>query len=363
MITSLTIENFKGFQKLKADNLTRINLFGGSNNIGKTSILEAIFAYYDRLSPDFYIKELAWRGLVLLSAQNQKEHELWAPLFHNYDITKSIKLSITIDKNHYEDLEIKIDKDFSRSIGTQSVTLSPDTTPSQSNSSNQFALHLVGNSNHEKSLDTSYFFSGNKLQMVRKVIKVKNILGVHYISYRTTNSKQDSVRFGKLISDNKDSLVVKALKIIEPRLTEISAIPISENLTVLHGNIGLPKKVPINYLGDGVTKVLSYVLAIVSNPKSIILIDEIENGIHYTKHNEIWELLFSLAEEYDVQIFANTHSYEMVKAYNNTCVNLNKNYSYLELFHHIKNQSVMSNYLDKDTLLYKIENGKPFRGE
>jgi AAA15 family ATPase/GTPase len=362
MITSLIIENFKGFQKLKADNLSRINLFGGNNNIGKTSILEALFAYFDRLSPDFYIKELAWRGLVLLSTQNQKGHELWAPLFYNYDITKTIKLSLTIDKNFYENLEIKIDNDFSRSIGAQSVTLSPDSSPTES-TSNKLGLHLIGNSNHEKSLDTSYYFSGNKIQNFKKVIKVKNTIGAHYISYRTTNPAQDSVRFGKLITENKDSLVVKALSIIEPRLTDISAIPIAENLTVLHGNIGLPKKVPLNYLGDGMTKVLSYVLSIVSNPKSIVLIDEIENGIHYTKHEEIWKLLFSLAEEYDVQIFANTHSYEMVKAFNNACIDLDKNYSYLELFHHLKNQIVMSNYLDKDTLLYKIENGKPFRGE
>ena len=363
MITSLIVENFKGFEKLKTENLSRINLFGGSNNIGKTSVLEAIFAYYDRLSPDFFIKQFTWRGLVLMSVQNKKEHELWAPVFNNFDINKAIKINITLDKKFYEDLTIRIDKDFARPIPSQTISMFPDNSPSGSDSSNQSALHLVGNSNNEKSLDASYFFSGKNLQLVRRVMKVKNIPVAHFLSTRTFNPKQDSVRFGQLMTNNKDSLVVKALKIIEPRLTEISPVPISESVTILHGNIGLAKKIPISYMGDGVSRLLSYVLAILNSPNGIILIDEVENGFHYTKHEEIWKILFSLAEEYNVQVFANTHSFEMVKAFNNACINMDKNYSYLELFHHAKNQSVMTNYLDKDTLRYKIENSKPFRGE
>lgn len=41
MIKSLEINNYKGIQNFKLDNLNRINIFVGNNNSGKTSLLEA----------------------------------------------------------------------------------------------------------------------------------------------------------------------------------------------------------------------------------------------------------------------------------------------------------------------------------
>ncbi|WP_462136871.1 AAA family ATPase, partial [Candidatus Mycalebacterium sp.] len=40
---SIKIENFRGIESLKIDNLERINLFVGKNNCGKTTILESIY--------------------------------------------------------------------------------------------------------------------------------------------------------------------------------------------------------------------------------------------------------------------------------------------------------------------------------
>jgi AAA15 family ATPase/GTPase len=46
----------------------------------------------------------------------------------------------------------------------------------------------------------------------------------------------------------------------------------------------------------------------------ILLIDEIENGLHHSVLSTIWQGLFHAAEEMDVQIFATTHSWECVLA-------------------------------------------------
>jgi len=42
-INKIEIQNFKCFQDLEVDNLKRVNLIGGKNNIGKTAFLEACY--------------------------------------------------------------------------------------------------------------------------------------------------------------------------------------------------------------------------------------------------------------------------------------------------------------------------------
>jgi AAA15 family ATPase/GTPase len=63
MITNFKIENYKAFENLELKKLSKINLIGGKNNVGKTSILEAILSMYDRRSADILLKSLAWRSV------------------------------------------------------------------------------------------------------------------------------------------------------------------------------------------------------------------------------------------------------------------------------------------------------------
>jgi AAA15 family ATPase/GTPase len=45
------------------------------------------------------------------------------------------------------------------------------------------------------------------------------------------------------------------------------------------------------------------------------LIDELENGIHYTNYDKLWELILKVSKEQNVQVFATTHSKEMIESY------------------------------------------------
>jgi AAA15 family ATPase/GTPase len=45
------------------------------------------------------------------------------------------------------------------------------------------------------------------------------------------------------------------------------------------------------------------------------MIDEFENGLHYSIQEEVWEKLFKLAKELDIQVFATTHSGDTIKAF------------------------------------------------
>ena len=67
-------------------------------------------------------------------------------------------------------------------------------------------------------------------------------------------------------------------------------------------------------MGDGMSRILSLALAIASVPGGIVLVDEIENGIHHSVMEEVWKAVGAFARSYDVQLFATTHSYECIGA-------------------------------------------------
>src|SRR3989442_14163526 len=58
ILNSLEIRNFRAFRDLKIDHLGRGNLLVGKNNVGKTSLLEAIQLYASRASTTTFIWEI-----------------------------------------------------------------------------------------------------------------------------------------------------------------------------------------------------------------------------------------------------------------------------------------------------------------
>ncbi len=129
---------------------------------------------------------------------------------------------------------------------------------------------------------------------------------------------------------------------------------------------------PMENLGDAAQKALNYVLniyALADNNQAaekVLIIDEIENGLHYTVQESFWEQLFNLAKQFNIQIFAATHSLEMIKAYLNTIKKLGENVvsnKYWELFRSAKTDEItVTDYKNRE-LEYSILSSDNFRGE
>ena len=71
----------------------------------------------------------------------------------------------------------------------------------------------------------------------------------------------------------------------------------------------------LNEFGDGLGKFIYFIILLLSQKDSIILIDEIENGIHYTNLDKLWEIILTISKEQNVQVFATTHSKECIESY------------------------------------------------
>ena len=104
------------------------------------------------------------------------------------------------------------------------------------------------------------------------------------------------------------------LRKIEPRLKSIRSLQPYGTPLLYVGIDGLPERIPAIQLGHGFSRLLSIMAEIVASDKPVILIDEIENGLHHSALIDIWRGLLTACEHSDVQIFATTHSWECVAA-------------------------------------------------
>lgn len=98
---------------------------------------------------------------------------------------------------------------------------------------------------------------------------------------------------------------------IEPTLQSLSVVPIGNN-SMIYGDIGIGKKIPLSLMGQGIDHLLSILLIISSVKNGIALIDEMENGFHHSILSTIWEIIAKHAEANNVQIMATTHNREMI---------------------------------------------------
>ncbi len=91
MITQLNIKNFKIFKELHLEKLSRFTLLSGYNNVGKSTILEAIFMLFDLNNPQLFQNTYTWRGAPFT---DWNPESLWGPTFNNYDLKKTIEANM-----------------------------------------------------------------------------------------------------------------------------------------------------------------------------------------------------------------------------------------------------------------------------
>ena len=95
MIQKLVIENFRVLQSFQMEEICRINLISGRNNIGKSTLLEAMFLFMDHAAAESFMKITGFRGSVI-----NGNTSLWEPLFHQMDNERCIR--IYVSENDHE---------------------------------------------------------------------------------------------------------------------------------------------------------------------------------------------------------------------------------------------------------------------
>ena len=307
MLTQLKIRNFRGFQDLTMDSLKAINLIAGENNTGKTSLLEAVFLLSAAGNPRLGINSIVLRGFEGEKILPEAVETFWKQLFFGLDVGQSIE----IKGNHTEhgSLALKISSEQQTSAD---IPLDRAERVSATNQMGYPSLVF-------RYLDPS---SGT---LIKSLIRMKegkfevhqpatNILLPSVILLSQSRDPQgDAHRLAELKQRKQGEVVLEALQIIEPKLKSIEENS-SGGAPMIWGDVGLSELIPLAAMGEGMNRIARIVLTITVPKGGIVLIDEIENGLHHSILLAVWRYIDKLAQKFDTQIIATTHSRECVRA-------------------------------------------------
>lgn len=312
MFTSLEITNFRAFQSLKIDGLRRINIFGGKNSAGKTCFLEAceLLLAPEPLRPAFQNRR---RGIIMLpSTSTEGKSEVddpWGPLFHRSPANGTVSIQ-GIWKG--DQVQTELSTRFQLNESNQTVLLAKQN-PAVLLSLQQW--HQAGRILRIKttlngapaealvypSMDGSWNWSYNLAPYVP----------VACVWAQVQESEKIEDQFGQILREGRESRLVDCLKNLLPDLQQLIAIPKNDRSTI-YAAFGNGDRYPVSILGDGIMRVLRILLAGLAWRGGIWLIDEIENGIHYSVLPDVWRTIVETAKSMDKQVFCTTHSQEMV---------------------------------------------------
>ncbi len=319
MLKRLEIRNYRAFKHLAVDQLGRINLFAGKNSSGKTSLLEALFLLAGFGSPGPALNANIIRGVESPTISTEAVRELyWKPMFLNLNKNKKISIKAT----HESSGDLKTLGDLSLEISIERLK-STEIAEISSNSSGLGPASIDPES-------LTFAFTGPNIPSDIKIHESRLLLRGNDTIHIESGAPQIEPRFNAaLIPSNDQSpdqspkllgevrrqkrghILLQALQIIEPRLKSVEDNSFS-GVPVIMGDVGFRELVPLASLGEGMQH-LSWIalgLSMAGMSGGVLLIDEIENGIHHTVMPKVWQFVGETAKLFDVQVFATTHSYE-----------------------------------------------------
>ena len=300
MFKGIKIDNYRGIKQTEITDLSRVNLFFGKNNCGKSSILEAVFLITGQSNPVLPIITNRMRGI------NNVNESIIALDFYAADPKNAIHIIAEGDPRR--ELFIELIQSSSHDIVLSDLNLG------KSDTTNQFygikmSFKLNGNDSvYSSNLVVSGDNTDNAKVNIDKRYK-ESIISQYITSNYMQNQAAIVESLSKIIKQKQEHDILDVLRIIETRIQNIQVV--GSDILV---DLGLDKRLPINVLGDGIRKVLSLIVAIFECAGGVLIIDEMDNGLHYSVMPKLWRAIISAANKYDVQLFISTHSIDLLKS-------------------------------------------------
>jgi hypothetical protein len=285
MIDEIKIENFRGFTSLTLPSLKRVNLIVGENNSGKTSLLEAI--------------------LLLCDADKIGN------LYHQFRPTQG-----DVNLRYFRWL---LRDGTPEKIGNLQCSLN-----------GKRSLILFGAPSTSNGLKIPAEFSSEQFHSAQnppKSLSVWKLNGIPPLTCRSISVFQQQHDHRSLVTlvgraqrkSGGEETLQNLLAKVDPRIKKIRVDPGTDgnndsNQVIV--DIGLSELMPLTQIGQGVNRLMSILADVIGESPDVLLIDEIENGIHHSVQQQIWTGLGEAAEKLNVQIFATTHSDECLRAAN-----------------------------------------------
>ena len=336
MIREVNLENFRGFSHIVFSDFGRMTLISGKNNSGKSSVLEGIFLALDYRAPDSFAVLNSVRGLPVLTSPAV----LWEPLFFNLLKKNDIIISLKFENSELK-LKYSWDDAFALSNETPAV-LNQFISSAQPTYSLKFSF-VYGNIS-----ESGHFVMGAQgifRNMEREQNPFTSLPIIQYFhSSRGNSNALIAELFGIVVRKNKKNQIIDILRIIDDSISDMAAV-VSLDQSQLYANVR-GQWLPLRLAGDGFDRLLLIIASLIAYPNSILMIDEIDAGFHYSVYDKFWEAVMNVAKEQNCQLIATTHSYECLDSAVSTVkrVGMQDDFCYFRLGKNKNGESVAYRY-------------------
>jgi|GEM_PF-3055094 len=307
MITEISFENYRCFERLKVSDLKRINIIVGHNGRGKTAFLEGLYMLCGG-SPELYFRTRAWRGLspqIRLKASDKANEGLFSSLFSHHDTKHNVLLEMMDRTSGRRSLRIYFSK-------SEMVTFPLDSIEKGEQGAGSavpvtFEWSLPSGDSHAASVQV--------LDDTITMPSSTEVFPAVFLSPITVSVPTETgKRFSEVSKRGRLQPVLREVETIYPELSDLS-LEYEGEVSIVHAKTHLSEeKLPLQFISGGITKYLSVLLAVVTSQSGVVLVDEIENGFYFGKLDDVWQSFARQCKQQNTQMFLTTHSWEFLKA-------------------------------------------------
>lgn len=303
MIKSLDIQGYRCFERLTVPDLARVNVFVGRNNAGKTALLDAVDLLMSR-KESWALWRASMRRGELVSRHTGPEN------VGGYYAGLSLAViaagrpqpfvgSLGVE-GRAEDSVWSCSLEWMEGASLRQLRWDRDRRggPLFSTTGDTLETRIPNGADPTRILGRSNPVEGQvkPLRFLGTVYDLGAMLAEGWAEFALTEGEE---------------LVQQALRVIEPDVERVAYLPSegsgrgSDFVVKLRG---VRDRVPMGSLGDGMRRLLALAMTLVQSRGGVLLVDEMDTGLHYSVMPALWRLVLETARRLDVQVFATTHS-------------------------------------------------------
>jgi AAA15 family ATPase/GTPase len=357
MIRSLRVENFRGIKKAEARRLQRLNIVTGRNAGGKTTFLEAVYLNSGGANAELALKVAAFRGDVLVQPESDR---IFRSCFNDMEESRHVQIFAE---------EVRQARLRSRSLTIEAQTRNQSVAGRLERKTFVTGIRFRFRGPAGEALSEASFPD----QIVDRLSQSPSWIATDKSPLKITTEKNEDIIFAKFISpyvrdvlkemhddlalllkEKSISRVIRILSIVQKDIQTL--VPITEfGEPNIYVDIGRSQLLPIAVLGSGFFHLLRLGLAISQVERGIILIDELEDGLHYSILFDVAKLIIeNLEHRRNLQIFISTHSSELIKTFLDAA--RSENFSDLCIINMSPSpDGISTKYFDREEMQYAID--------
>lgn len=314
MLESLRITGFRAFSELTVERLGRVTLVVGRNNVGKTTLLEALHLHASggyALSAVRRILER--RDEYLVTEPDEPDKVDFERLFHRTNGTRSDTARISnVTGGHA--LELFTNWAWWEGDGQNRDRRQGDEPPDGVAAQRQLIARLHNRSGRGWR-DTSVELLNPRGAFYRPKPHGSPSLLLPSAGFRTEEIDIADLWDDVVLTD-REQKVIDILQHVEPGLERIVMVKAGRSRRTAMAKVEGRSSLPLRSLGDGMNRLFEVALGLVTvGEGGSFLVDEIDAGLHFTTLVDVWRLVFESAAALDVQVVATTHGWDCIEAF------------------------------------------------